>query len=758
MSTTTSTTSSGSISFSGLSSGLDTDSIVTALTSTETAQKTALQTKQSNLALKQTAYATIKSGLSSVAQSAGTLNTASTYNTVTSAVSDATVASVATTAGSAVGTYNLVVGALAKADKIASARQADTTTALGKTGTAVVNGKALKIESTDSLTNIAQKVNALGAGVTASILDGGSGSAYLTFSSSATGTSNAVSVGDLSGSAFADLGLTASGSAVRQTSGATAVGYGFSSETGTLASVLGATGLGASTVTVGGTSLSVDPSTDTLDSLAAKINAAGISGVTASVQSNSTSGTTTYRLQIAGTGSTPAMSDSGGLLQGLGILRATPGSELVAAQDASYTLDGVALTSATNTIIGVIAGATLSLKKLGSTDVDVTKDTSAITNGVQGLVTAANGLFSTIAQYSTFDSKTFDTGVLFGDSVAEQAKTAVRNLLFTDVPGASGVYKNLASVGLGLDSDGNVTFDATTFGAALDKDPSGVQSLLQSTGTGSNSSLKYVSAATTAKASLTTNPYAVNITQAATKASLVAGTAETSPRTAAELLTFRGSAFGANGISVSLAAGTGLSDTVAAINADNGLKDLVVASVENGRLRIDAKKYGTGGDFTLASNFASSPSNSGVGVGGEGTYTAALNVAGTIAGEAATGSGQFLTGATGNANTAGLQILYSGTATGNVGTMSYSRGLGSQLTDLVNGFTKSTTGLFAAADTSLQTQIDSLDKDISTMTDRIASKTLELKNRFSAMESAIASLKSTANTVTSMLGTNTTSS
>ena len=128
-------------------------------------------------------------------------------------------------------------------------------------------------------------------------------------------------------------------------------------------------------------------------------------------------------------------------------------------------------------------------------------------------------------------------------------------------------------------------------------------------------------------------------------------------------------------------------------------------------------------------------------------------MAGTINNEAATGSGQFLTGNAGDSTTEGLQIQYTGSATGNVGTISYSRGMGSQLTDLISSFTDTTNGLFTAADASLQTQIDGIDKDISTATDRIAAKTADLKARFSAMETAIANLKSQSSTVSSLLDT-----
>ena len=750
--------SSTGISFSGLSSGLDTDSIVTALTSAENARKTALGTKQSNLKLRQTAYTTVKSQMAAVARAAGTLNTASTYATIQGSVVDSDVAAISTTAAAAVGQYELDVTALAKANKIGSAPQADTTTALGRSGTASVNGKALKIEATDTLANVAQKINGLGSGVTASVVDGGAGRAYLTLSSGATGVSNSVSVADLGGTVFKDLGLVGTGATVRQTSGSAANGFAFASKSAPLASALGATGLAPSTITVGGASVSVDPTTDTLEDVATKINAAGATGVVATVEAGTKDGATIYSLKISGSGSPPAMSDAGGLLEGLGILRAAPANELVAAQDAAFTLDGVALTSASNTVTGVVSGATLTLKKVGDTGVTLAKDTKAVTDAVGGLVTAANTLFSTIATYSQFDKATYATGVLFGDSLASQAKDSVRTLLFTDSPGVTGTLRNLASIGMALDKDGNVTLDDATFKAALDRDPSGVQALFQSVGTGSNSTIKYVSATSAAKASSSSAPYAVDITQVATRASLVAGTAQASARTVAETLTFRGSAFGANGIAVDFEAGTDLAATVAKLNGDSRLRDLVTASVEGGKLRIDARKYGTAGDFTLASSYASSGSNSGVGVGGEGTYVAAQNVAGTIDNEAATGNGQFLTGNAGNVHTEGLQVQYNGTATGAVGTIAYSRGAASRMTDLVSTFTDSLKGFFAAADSGLQTQIDSLDKDMATIDARIASKTAELKNRFAAMEDAIARLKQTSGTVTSMLASNSSSS
>lgn len=734
------------ISFSGLSTGIDTDSIISALTQVETARRTTLQGKQNALKLRQTAYTALRSSMTAVSRAAGALNSPGSFATIKASSSDDAVATVAATSSAAVGSFDLDVEQLAKANKLGSAAQADVTTALGKAGTASVNGKAVKIEATDSLAGIAKKINALGSGTTASVVDGGAGRAYLTLSAGSTGATSSVQLADLDGSAFKDLGLIGAGATVREASGTTAIGSAFGSKSTPLQSLLGATGLGASTITVGGATLGVDPATDTLDDLATKINAAGGS---ATVQADTKNGATVYRLQISGGA---AISESGGILRGIGILKSDAANELVPGQDAKFTLDGVELTSATNAVTGAISGATLTLKKADEATIDLTKDAAAVKKNVQGLVSSVNDMLAAIAAQSAFDTKTYSSGVLFGDGVARGAKDAVRGLLFTDSPGIAGTLKNLASVGVGLDKDGNVTLDDAAFDAAIDANPEGVAALFQAVGMGSGS-VKYVSATNAAKASSAAG-YGVSVTQAATRGGLVAGKAQTGTRAVAETLTFRGSGFGASGIAVEIEAGTGLAATVAKINADGRLKDLVVASVEGGRLRIDAKRYGAAGNFTLASNAESTADNSGVGVGGEGTATLGVDVAGTIDGEAATGNGQFLTGNVGNAKTEGLQVQIVGTATGAVGALGYSRGVGSRMLDLVSGFTDSVKGSLAAADKGLQTQIDSLDADMTAVDNRLTSKKAELARRFAAMEDAIAKIKAKGTSLSSLINTN----
>ncbi len=75
-----------------------------------------------------------------------------------------------------------------------------------------------------------------------------------------------------------------------------------------------------------------------------------------------------------------------------------------------------------------------------------------------------------------------------------------------------------------------------------------------------------------------------------------------------------------------------------------------------------------------------------------GTYTG-QDVAGTINGETATGSGQNLTGAAGNANTAGLSIKYTGSDNDfDAGTVTLTLGLAALLDNTLFNITDSVSG------------------------------------------------------------------
>lgn len=750
--------SSSGVSFSGLATGIDTDSIISKLSQIAAQPISRLQTQQSEIQTKQGVYKQFRSVLSSFAQAGGALNTTDAFNPVTSSSSDSSVAVLAGSSSAGTGTYNLEVAKLAKANKIATTAQSDTSSALGLTaGTIVVNGQSVLVDETDSLQSLAQKINTVSAGVTASLINGGTGNAYLTLTSAETGSAQRIQISDLEGNNAKTLGLTTDDESVRSEITNGAKSYTFDSNTETLGELLGTDVSGSKTFQINGTDVSIDYSTDTMQTMVDKINAAG-AGATATLVSSTKDSKTVYEIQITGDSSTPTFTDSSGVLNSLGVLQKGYGNQLVAAQDAEYTLDGVALTSSTNVIKTAIPGATLTLMKATSTSSSGTTTTAASTltlgrdyNAIKTKVTAFTDAYNNVVKfidnYSSLDTSTYESGPLFGDATARQVESTLSRMLFTDVPGVTGDYKNLAGVGFSFNEDGTLTFDSTKLTEALQADVTGVAALFKSTGTTSSDTLTYVSSTSTTRAS-GTGSYDINITQAATKGTATAGIAQTDA-SVGETLTFNGSLFGSKAYTFTVDVGSSLSDTITKLNKDAKLKDLVVASEVDGKLTFTSKKYGTSGNFTVASNIAAATNNSGIGYGGA-TYVNGVDVAGTINGQASTGSGQFLTAKADTGSASGLQIQYTGTTTGSVGSINFRKGVAMQANDLIGTFTDSVSGILTASDKSFQNQIDDIQEKIDKLNTRLTEQQTELKTKYAAMEEAIASLNSQATALSSL--------
>lgn len=727
------------ITLSGLSSGIDTDGLIQRLLQVEAIPIQRLKLQEAQLNNRSSVLQQLRGQMSTLSTNAAGLSNAAAFNPISALSSDAAVATISASSNASAGTYQIAVSALARANKISSAPQADPTSALGQAGKFLVNGVGVDVAASDSLTAIAQKITNANAGVTASVIDGGSGNAYLTLTASFTGASSKIQVADLTGTVAQTLGVLSGPAAIREaiTNGATS--QGFSSSSATIASLTGVTGLPAGDAIINGISVNIDFNTDSLQAVADKINLAG-TGATASVRSATVNGKTVFKLDIVGAG-TPTFSETNAVLSGIGVLQQPFGSELVAAQSAQYKLDTIDFTSETNTITTVIPGATLTLLSADlttpkTTTVTLSRDTEAIKGTVQGFVDSFNGVVGFIKANSSFDKDTFASGALFGDPVARQAESQISDLLFNNVPGLTGTYTNLTQLGFALEQDGTLSFDQAKFDTALAADPEAVSAVFRSVGTGSNNTITYVSSGNKTRAS-GTSAYTVDITQVARVGSYTGAVEQTLASTAPETLTFDGGLFGSNPYQLVLPTGSTAAATVSRINADSRLKDLVVASLSGGKLVITGKKYGTNNTFTVESTMIANNDNSGIGIGQPGVTLAPLDVAGTINGEPATGNGQFLSGNSGNANTEALQIQYTGLATGVVGTIKFTKGIGAQMTDAVFSFTDGVNGLLSSTDTAIQEQVKAIQDSITTIEERLESRATELRTRFAAMEQAI---------------------
>ncbi|HXH61274.1 MAG TPA: flagellar filament capping protein FliD, partial [Fimbriimonadaceae bacterium] len=245
------------------------------------------------------------------------------------------------------------------------------------------------------------------------------------------------------------------------------------------------------------------------------------------------------------------------------------------------------------------------------------------------------------------------------------------------------------------------------------------------------------------------NGFQVDITQPATLGNTLATVAQTSNNSVGEKLTFSGSLFNNVPYSLTVPVGASQADLVTLINSDSKLKDLVKASIDgSGFLKIESKKYGAAGNFSVVSDQAAASDNSGIGTSG-GTVTAGLDVAGTIDGKTATGSGQFLTGGTGT-SVEGLQIQYKGSTTGLVGTVSYMRGVAAELNFSLNSFTDIATGLLTTNDQSIQSQIDDISQQMTDLQAQLDLRKQYLQQKFLAMETAVSALQSQQAQLSSM--------
>lgn len=746
----------GPISFSGVASGLNTTSIIQALLQADQIPITNLQNQESTLNTNLSALQQFAQGLQAFGQAASALNSAAAFNPINASSSDSTVATLTADNTANAGTYSLTVTQLAQAGKISSAAQTDTTSALNLAGTMVINGHGVQVVASDSLTSIAQKINGLSAGVTASVINGGTGSAYLTVTANQSGAANAIQVADMQGNVAASLGIITASDAVRVAgSGGGATSYSFSSQSTSLASMLNANSIGSQSFSINGVAVNFDPNSTTLQGLANDINAAN-TGATASISTTKdANGNTTYQLALTGMTS---FTDTSGFLNSIGVLQHGYGNQILQAQDAKYTLDNLNLTSSTNTVTGVIQGVTLQLLKgtpssPASTTLNLTQDESTVDKSVQGFVSAYNALQSYVAQNSQLDTTTFNTGPLFGNSTVQSVQSQLSNNLFQTIPGLPNGFNNLASIGFGLDQNGNMTLNQSTFDNAMHTNPQAVAQLFQATGTSSNSAISYVSDGSKTVSS-GTGSYAINISQAATEGVFTASAAQTQPLAANELLTFGGSLLGNTNYELLLSQGETQSQVASQINSDSTLKNLVNASVVNGKLTITSKKYGANGNFTLTSDTSASSSSSGL---QGGTLMTGLDVAGTINGEPATGTGQFLTGNSGNATTDSLQIQYTGSATGNVGSITFNKGVGAALNDLVGSLTDPANGMITAAENTINTQITNITSQITQLQQTEQQDQANLQNEFNAMETAISNLRNQAAQMNAILG-NTSSS
>jgi flagellar hook-associated protein 2 len=217
---------------------------------------------------------------------------------------------------------------------------------------------------------------------------------------------------------------------------------------------------------------------DTVQTLRDKINALG-AGVSASLVTDASG--TRLALRSSATGAAngfriTAADDDGNNTDAVGLSRVAfdpPGGTTgmllnQAAANATASVNGVAVESASNELAGVVEGLTLRLRGTSATpvDVDVSPDREAITEAVKSLASAYSELARYIAEQTRYDPNSKVGGPLQGDSAVGNVLSRLRGVL-NSVSGASSVFGRLSDVGLELQRDGTLAVDSAKLDKAL---------------------------------------------------------------------------------------------------------------------------------------------------------------------------------------------------------------------------------------------------------------------------------------------------
>jgi flagellar hook-associated protein 2 len=223
---------------------------------------------------------------------------------------------------------------------------------------------------------------------------------------------------------------------------------------------------------------------DTLEDLRDAINAQK-GGVTASIVNDGSD--TPYRLvlssdatgtdsQITIDGDTDALDAAFGFNSTAA--DETPGTDgmeqKVSAQDAELTVNGISITSQSNTVEGALQGVTFNLTSTteSAETLSVSKDTESMTKAVKAFVDAYNSFQSTADNLTSYDSESDTAGTLLGNSTMRSIESRLRSVLsYSD---SEGTFSMLSDLGIERQLDGTLEIDDDKLSDAITNDSDAV--------------------------------------------------------------------------------------------------------------------------------------------------------------------------------------------------------------------------------------------------------------------------------------------
>jgi flagellar hook-associated protein 2 len=222
------------------------------------------------------------------------------------------------------------------------------------------------------------------------------------------------------------------------------------------------------------TTISTGTGTSSLNDVANTINGDNL-GLTATVITDATGA----RLAI--------VSNTSGAANNFTVAPGTGGltfSQAVTGVNASLTVDGIQIASASNTVVGALPGITLNLLNASpgtNVSLAIAPDTTQASTAINQFVTDYNKALSDLNSQFTFTGSS--EGVLATDSAVRSLQSTLEGAVsytFTPASGTTSV-SNLSSLGINVNNDGTLTTSSATLTNALQNNFSDVQSFFQGT-------------------------------------------------------------------------------------------------------------------------------------------------------------------------------------------------------------------------------------------------------------------------------------
>jgi len=510
-------------------------------------------------------------------------------------------------------------------------------------------------------------------------------------------------------------------------------------------------------------SITIDSTNNTLQGLSDAINEADI-GVAAAIvndgsgfrlllSSSQTGEASSIEVQVDDTGDS-VDTDNAGLSRLAFNESADNLVQTVAAQSAEFRINGLPLSSETNSVANVIEGVSLVLRETTEAPItiSISENTGAVRSAIEDFVSAYNNFVSTANGLTAFNAETGAAAALQGDFTARSAINQVRSALGSKADGFNGPFSSLSEIGITTQANGTLSIDSDALDAAFEDNFDSIAGVFAQVGSINDSGISFEGATSATQV----GSYAVEITQLATQGSYVGG-AISDPSLSALVIDGSNDSFSltvdnVSSGSINITQGSYSSaEALAAeiqsrINGDEALSEaginVSVAFTAGFELEIRSSNFGSESSVGVSSANASLGLTVAGGVPGQ-------DVAGTIGGIAATGVGKLLTAAVGS-DAEGLRISIDGGGLGFRGNLDVSNGIGVGLSTLLTGLTQSN-GILDLRTDGLQSSVDRISDDREVLDRRMEALEARYRRQFNALDTLLANIQSTGSFISQQL-------